>query len=303
MELDPDTFIVHSWQSRYDFVTKAKTFQKVKGRVEKKNAKSHLDRFVSDATHWRSIFDTDFAWSKTEKEAARSLAALRIFKVVQPTPGILSLIRSYRDGVIKYRTLREAISHIEKFHFGFNAVTSSRSSGGISGMYSSFGRQVFGADDSQEVGLAIGALLEKLRETRFSESEFDAAFEQIIFTKTHSSQKSLVQYVLKKVSKTEGQPFIGDTDDLTIEHLLPQSSAEKGFGDAVVGQIGNLLLVDGETNNLLSTKSFQRKKDILIERGYKLPQILLDAEELDDDVVRANTARIAKLARSSIWKV
>ena len=29
ISLDPDTFIVHSWQSRYDFVKKAKTFPKV----------------------------------------------------------------------------------------------------------------------------------------------------------------------------------------------------------------------------------------------------------------------------------
>lgn len=124
MPLDPDTFIVHSWQSRYDFVTKAKAFQKVKQRVVKKNANAHLDRFVSDAGHWRSIFDTEYAWSKVERNASRSLAALRTFKVVQPAPGILSLIRAYRDGVIKYKVLRDALEQIEKFHFSFNAVTS-----------------------------------------------------------------------------------------------------------------------------------------------------------------------------------
>lgn len=151
MPLDPDVFIVHSWQSRYDFVTKAKAFQKVKQRVDKRNAKAHLDRFVSDADHWRSIFDTDYGWKKPQREVAKSLQALRIFKVVQPAPGLLSLIRAYHDEKIKYRVLKNALEKVEKFHFSFNAVTSSRSSGGISGMYASFGRSVFEAADSNEV--------------------------------------------------------------------------------------------------------------------------------------------------------
>jgi hypothetical protein len=303
ISLDPDTFIVHSWQSRYDFVTKAKTFQKVKATVDKKTAKAHLDRFMSDAEHWRSIFDTDFIWTKNEREAARSLQALRIFKVVQPTPGILSLIRAYRDKKIKYRSLRDALSQIERFHFAFNAVTSSRSSGGISGMYSSFGRQVFNAKDSAEVSTVISQLITKLRDRVVQNIEFDAGFAQIIYTKTHSSQKTLAQYVLRKVALNEKQPFIGESDDLTIEHLLPQSKARSGEKDEYIGQIGNLILVDQETNNALSTNNFLEKKRILEERGYKLPQLLRDAPEITPEVIRANTQRISELARDFVWKV
>ena len=303
MPLDPDTFIVHSWQSRYDFVTKARVFQKVKQSIIKKNANSHLDRFVSDAGHWRSIFDTEYGWSKNEKSVARSLAALRTFKVVQPAPGLLSIIRAYKDDVIKLKTLRDAIENIEKFHFAFNAITSSRSSGGISGMYSSFGRQVFSSLDSNEIGKCINELLSKLRDREVAESEFNAGFGQVIYTKLHSAQKSLVQYILKKVALHEGQPFVGESDDLTIEHLLPQSSSKSGVRDAVVGQIGNLVLVDAKTNEMLSTNDYSQKKSILLQRGYKLPTDLLNQDELTDEVVMANTARIAKLAREVIWKV
>jgi hypothetical protein len=303
MPLDPDTFIVHSWQSRYDFVTKAKTFPKLKAAVTKKNAKAHLDRFMSDSEHWRSIFDTDFNWSKAEKEAARSLAALRVFKVVQPTPGILSLIRAYKDEVIKYRALKNALANIEKFHFSFNAITSSRSSGGISGMYSSLGRAVFLANNSNDAGKAIADLVDKLRAREVAESEFDAGFEQVIYTTGHSSQKALVQYILKKVAIHESQPFVGDTEDLTIEHILPQSSAKDGNDEKLIGQLGNLLLVDSKTNEMLSTKDFKEKKAILKDRGYKLPQELEDVDKLDEEVIRLNTMRLAVLARTKIWKV
>lgn len=303
LPLDPDTFIVHSWQSRYDFVTKAKAFPKIKQTVTKKNAKAHLDRFVTDAAQWRSIFDTDFAWVRSEKAVARSLAALRTFKVVQPAPGLLSLIRAYRDGVIKLKVLRDAIEKIEKFHFSFNAVTSSRSSGGISGMYSSFGRQVFSASDSNGVAKCISELVVKLREREVAPSEFDAGFEQIIYTKVHSSQKGLVQYILRKVAVHECQPTVGHSDDLTIEHLFSQSMSKKGLSESVIGQIGNLVLVDAETNNLLSTNDFEQKKDILLKRGYKLPPVLMESSELTPEIVQQNTMRISELAREIIWKV
>lgn len=303
VSLEPDNFIVHSWQSRFDFVTKAKVFSKFKAQVNARNARDHLNQFMSDSEHWRSIFDQDFRWGRSEKEVAKSLRALRTFKVVQPAPGLLSLIRAYRDGALRYKNLRDAVAMIERFHFAFNAVTSSRSSGGISGMYSSFGRQVFNATSAGEVAAAIRELRGKLQERYPLPSQFDVGFEQIGYTDENPSQKTLVQYILKKVAIFEQQPSIGETDDLTIEHLLPQAKRADGFSDEVIGQVGNLILVDAATNTLLASKSFAEKKQILTKKGYKLPEILLSAKELDPNVIIQNTRRISGVAYSEVWKV
>ena len=170
-------------------------------------------------------------------------------------------------------------------------------------MYSSFGRQVFNAGDSNAIGVAINDLTAKLRERRVADTEFDAGFGQIIYTKLHSSQKSLVQYILRKVAQFEGQPSIGDSDDLTIEHLVPQSSRKDGREEAIIGQIGNLILVDPKTNELLSTNDFKTKRSILIDRGYKIPDAFMDVDILTDDLISENTQRISTLARDVIWKV
>ncbi len=255
---------------------------------------------MSDAEHWRSIFDPEYSWTKKEKEVSRSLYALRVFKVVQPTPGILSLIRAYRDGHIKYRTLRDALSDIEKFHFSFNAVTSSRSSGGISGMYSLLGRQIYEASDTNKAATHLSKFREKIRYREVDGNEFDAAFSQIVHTKAQSAQKSLVQYILRKVAVHEKQTFIGETDDLTIEHLLPQSAIKSDSDVKMVGQIGNLVLVDAETNNLLSKDNFVKKQEILQKRGYKLPEIFIGKRNLNKELIEQNTLRISKLAREII---
>lgn len=101
----------------------------------------------------------------------------------------------------------------------------------------------------------------------------------------------------------EEQPFIGESDDLTIEHLVPQAKIGEGFEDTTVGQIGNLILVDEETNGLLAHNDFAAKKVILTQRGYKLPANFLEADGLTPELIRANTLRVAEIARERVWKV
>ena len=170
-------------------------------------------------------------------------------------------------------------------------------------MYASFGKKMYQASDSNAAGIAIAELVQKLKDREAPQSEFDAGFEQIVHTKRHASQKALVQYILKKIALFEGQPHIGETEDLTIEHLVPQSSIGTVFEESTVGQVGNLLLVDAETNRLLSTSDFNKKKEILTGRGYKLPDLLVNADELDKDLIQQNTNRLSELARDAVWKV
>ncbi|UWQ36905.1 DUF262 domain-containing HNH endonuclease family protein [Leisingera aquaemixtae] len=303
IDLDPDNFIVHSWQSRYDMVTKGKAFKKIRSVIKKQNAKDHLDMFLTDVGLWRAIFEPGYMFGNDKKEIRRSLSALREFRVVQPVPGILSLLRSNSDGVIKDGKLADALKKIENFHFSFTAVASSRSSGGISGMYSSFGRKLFDCKNSQDAANEIQDLISKLRERVPTATEFDAGFEKILYTKANTSQRALVRYILQKTFSYEGMTAIGESGDLTIEHLYPQAKISGEFTAGVVGQVGNLILVDPKTNDQLGIKPFEEKRKILIDKGYKLPQEFLDADVLSPELIKENTLRISELARTQVWRV
>lgn len=150
-DISSDNFIYHFWASRYEAVPQKKLFSKIKKEVTKTKAKDYLDYLSSDSNLYRSIHEPGFGWDKNEIPVARSLAAMQMFKLSQPTPATLSLVRAYKtEGKIKFSKLRDTLSAIEKFHFIFTAITSSRSSGGISAMYSSFAKRLFEAKDSQE---------------------------------------------------------------------------------------------------------------------------------------------------------
>ena len=303
-DIASDNFIYHYWSSRYEAVPLKKLFPKLKKEITKAKAKDYLNSLVSDSKIYRSIHEPTFQWTKNESDVADSLYALQMFKLSQPTPATMSLVRAYRDGKIKYRKLRDTLSAIEKFHFVFTAITSSRSSGGISAMYSSFAIKLFESKDSQEASNLIQEFVTKLRDKRPSLDEFKVAFKEVIYTNSNSKQKNLVRYILEKFSLYYSYKYPVDFDDLTIEHLSPQKSiGSDGWSEASVGCLGNLIFLDQEINGELGTKNLQEKKQTLTQKGYSIPQFILDSEEWTPELVYAHAERMAEVAYTDVWKI
>ncbi|WP_095148176.1 DUF262 domain-containing protein [Pseudomonas sp. Irchel s3a18] len=301
-DLSTDMFIYHYWASRYEAVPLKKLFPVIKKRIVKDTAREYLDSLVSDAKLYRSIHEPNYEWTKNESEASRSLAALQLFKVSQPTPAVLSLARAYRDNIIKFGKLRDALSAIEKFHFLFTAITSSRSSGGISAMYSSFARKLFECKHSQAASDEITALIDKLRDRRPSIDEFKVAFRELSYTNANSKQKNLVRYVLRGISEHCAYKYPVDFEELTIEHLHPQSVMKDGWNEGNVGQIGNLMFLDQKVNGKLNTKSINEKVTFLQSIGYSVPDELVDLTSWGPDEALARTDMIADMVYKSIWR-
>lgn len=303
-EISVDNFIYHYWSSRYEAVPLKKLFPKIKKEITKAKAKNYLDNLVSDAKIYRAIHETSFEWEKNESEVSDSLYALQMFKLAQPTPATMSLVRAYKDEKIKYKKLRDAISAIENFHFVFTAITSSRSSGGISAMYSSFAIKLFNAKDSNESAKLISDFTSKLREKRPSLEEFKVAFREVQYTNTNSKYKNLVRYILEKFSIHHSYKYPVDFDDLTIEHIHPQAKIGKGeWDEESVGCIGNLIFLDQKMNGKLDQKSFEEKKQILIDNGYSLPEFVKNSEDWTPESVYENSEKMAEIAYNKIWKI
>jgi hypothetical protein len=243
-------------------------------------------------------------WAKEEKEIERALSALVTFRVVQQTPCVLSLLREYRTTKkLKKRHVEDAIVAIEKFHFLFTAATSQRSSGGISGMYAALGRRLFEAKDTQDAVKVIQELKQKLRDRVPSIEEFRALFPNIVFTDNVTKQKKLVRYVLVCLDRQSANPAAVDYQQMTIEHLAAQSLiGSPGYDDALIGQVGNLLLVSEDLNGKLKNKPFKEKKLILREKGYTLPKLVEQAATWGATEIKQRTDAIADDAYNTVWK-
>ena len=177
---------------------------------------------------------------------------------------------------------------IENFHFIFTAITSQRSSGGISFMYALHARTLLASSDANPRGKVLGDLKNKLRGILPAYAEFESNFLELQFSRSFTKQKKLIQYVLSKVDRViSGSGVVLDYSQMTIEHLAPQSpGAGSGLGESVIGSIGNLLLVEkGFNSNELANKNFPVKKAILQKSKVFLDPVIVGASVWTKDEI------------------
>ncbi len=305
VDLSTDAFIHHFWLSRFDYLPQKKLFKTLKRRVTKTEAKRFLDFLVSDSSIYRSIHEIGFGkWTKQEKGISDSLKALQLFRVQQQTPCVLSLVRAYKGKKFKKKHFENAIVAIEKFHFLFTAVTSQRSSGGISAMYAALARRIYESSDTNEAQKVIKELITKLRDRIPSLVEVKALFPEIVFTDNITKDKSLVKYILARFDKRLSSAITVDYDSMTIEHLASQSHiGTGGFTEDIVGQLGNLILVSEDLNNKLANKPFSEKKQILKAAGYVIPKEIKNASTWTAKQITERTEMMAGEAYDKLWRI
>lgn len=306
-DLDTDTFIYHWWLSKYDYTAQKKIYKEFRRIVTTNNAKAVLDDMVSASDYYRAIHDPDYwKWDKQQAEVRSSLKAMNLFRVRQQVPATLSLVRGYKAGTINLSQIAKALGEIEKFHFLFTAITSQRSSGGISGMYALLARHIATVKNAQEATPVLKDLRTKLQDRVPPLAEFLALFPGLIYTSRLTKERHLMKYVLAKISRELGHAFPADLDDLTIEHLVPQSNIGAAkWTDEIVGQIGNLILVPKELNQKLENKTFKEKKTLLLKSGCQemLPEYFWDTDELVPELIKRRTNELAELSYNKIWKI
>jgi hypothetical protein len=303
--LETDTFIHHFWLSKYDYLPAKSLFKKMRKEITAADAKEFLEFLVQDARLYRSIFDVAYGhWTKQESRIAAALQALSLFRVVQPVPCVLSLIREYKTTQkIAKRHVEDALVAVEKFHFLFTAVTSQRSSGGISKMYALHARQLHEAANAHSAAREIAALKQKLKDRVPSKEEFVALFPEVVYTDTLAKQRKLVKYILAGLHAHGAAGPAVDFDKMTIEHLASQSQISDSLSEHVVGQIGNLLLVTEQVNNKLRNRSFADKKKVLRDHGYTLPPEIESATIWGATEITERTQSLAKTAYDAVWKI
>jgi len=301
-DISIDGFIHHQWLSARSYVSEKSAYKEIKLAINKQHASAYLDGLVDEAGLYRTLFEPDYRdWSKEERPVWEAIEGLSIFRVVQPTPLLLSLLVAYEAKTIKLSHLRKALQAIESFHFQFTAIASMSSSGGVSKMYASVGQAIRGCTDSQQAVKQIKVLREKLRARMPAPADFDARFVQLAYSNQFTRDRSLVRYVLGRIARAGKNRASMDCNEFTIEHLAPQSSITPDDDSAT--NIGNLIFVSPETNEQLGTKPFADKKSIL----HKAEEVWIDpilekATDWKKAGIQQRAKHFAEVART-IWTV
>jgi uncharacterized protein with ParB-like and HNH nuclease domain len=304
-DLKTEEFLHHFWLSQFEYVTAKKLFKAIRKRIHKAEAKDFLDTLVKESRLYRQIMEPTFGkWAKEELPLQSSLWALNLFRVKQQIPMVLSVLREYHRGGIKLKHAINVLQAIENFHFSFTAITSQRSSGGISLMYALHARNLLAAKTLPEKLIVLKELKTKLQTKIPSYQEFEANFSELGFSEQFTKQKKLVQYVLSKFSCFFTTGVAIDPEKMTIEHLASQrSGTSSNMTHKEVACIGNLVLVDEPLNNKLKNKPFEEKKPILLRSNLPVDEKIRQATSWRSTEIQQRAKYMADLAYRKIWRI
>ena len=305
--IDPNRFILHWWLSQHDYVAERKLFIAIKSRIKTKPlAKAALESLADDAVSYRAVVEpSSRSWPIEEQPAKRALRALEIFGVTQPAPLLLSLMRS-RESSPKLGAshFNKTLQTIERFHFQHTVVSQLRSSGGVSEMYAKTARELYTAgDDNQKRASVLASLRKKLLDRQPDREQFVLSFlDRFHFSDSYTRDSKLVRYVLETLLR-HAQPSTG-TDNLTIEHIMPQSAMKEGQSFDTVAGLGNLLLVSESVNGALGSRAFPAKRKVLAEEGatYDIGGIL-DQQTWTTAEIKDRARTLAERAYDEVWKL
>ncbi|MCK9376866.1 MAG: DUF262 domain-containing HNH endonuclease family protein [Syntrophobacterales bacterium] len=304
-DISVDGFLHHFWLSKYDYLTIKTLFKEIKKEVKKHNAQSFLNELEEDSVTYREIHETSYRkWSNEENSIKNALDALSLFRVKQQVPFILAVMIDYKNGKLKKKDVDRILTSIEKFHFIFTAITSQRSSGGISQMYASTARRLTNAQNREDKIEILNEFNKKLRDKTPLEWEFDFNFKKIYLTKNYTKDKNLIKYILSRIDSFSNRSATLDYSLMTIEHIVPQSNLRNNLLPEIqVGQLGNLILVPAELNNELGNKSFVQKKELLIKARVFIDKILEESSTWDSSAIGKRTELLSKIAYKKVWKI
>lgn len=299
-------FLLHSWLSREEYIGEKDLFKRVKKKIRSNNADAYLSALADDAERYRTAQEPSFrTWTKPQRPAAASLRAIGLFRLQQPLPFVLSVLREYDAKSIKLAVLLRALRGVENFHFLATAVTSQPSSGGISRMYAGAGRAVLQGKGPAEKAKAIDELVDKLRDRIPTYAEFEAAFVELRSSRAFPQQTQLVRYVLDRLQATApgfdpAAPL--DLAQLTVEHLVPQGNKRpKEIAEADLARIGNLLLVTEEINSKLADEPFTEKRKVL-KKLSGVDAKIIEATSWESSQILDRSKRLARQAYDVVWK-
>ncbi len=297
-----ETFVRHWWIAKYNDTSEENVYKHFKkrwnsGEIE---PEKFLDELVKDAALYVKISSpvTEDFKQQEEKSLYRSLTALRIFNLSSYKPFVLNLFKAKEKKNLTFGDVKNVLFFIEKFHFSFNAICSMRPSG-IDGTYGTGARNLFAATDKNSARQVIEALKEKLNGRLPKKETFKSKFSELKFLNSNNKDKKVIQYIFTYLESVKQTTDEFKPDNITLEHILPQSSGKETF----VAAIGNLLPLGQTLNQKAGNKSLSDKIKVYEKSNFAVTQEFAKSnpEKWGKTEIRARTNALAEECYNSMW--
>jgi hypothetical protein len=286
------------WNSRNDFVREGDLFKTIRASTPDKARVFELVRQMEeDVSVYAALpVPEDPLWAEPQR---RFVKELRRFSVRQPWPLLLAAHRNF-DGN-GFTDLLRACAVVS---FRYNV---------IGGLATNEQERVYNAAAQKiarkELAQASDAI-RALAPIYIADEPFRGAFADKILRTTSARNKNVARYILFRLEHhLSGIEHDADSPKYTLEHILPENPGDKWpqFSDEdaeeAVYRLGNLALLEADTNHGLGNAGFAEKKAEYLGSAFLLTQKVA-SENADWNLDRvAERQRWMARQATAIWRV
>ena len=298
---DFPVFLRYYLQATRQMVTKESLFKVVKQYIKlNSDVFDLLDHLESYAYTYIALGAPDDELWTIDKELRNNINALKLFRVTQWKP--LAMVAYEKLSPADFKRL---IFSIVSISYRYNLIARLQTNE-MEKIYSRAAINLFG---NKQPGFQ-GALSD-IRSLYLNDDEFKNYFQLKQFKTSNTADKKQLRYTLYKLEGQEAKGSLYDfeSDDGTIEHILPESYPEAwkdSFSEDEyernVYLLGNLTLLEPSKNNKgAADKDFEHKKAVYATSKYVLTKTL-NQNSWTPNTIKQRQAQLGKIA-TSIWKI
>ena len=293
----PDFLRVY-WNSKYKLSRHSELFKTVKNNVKDRAGVFGLIKGLeSDLDNYLALISPELSdFNEADKT---NLAILRMFRVRQPYPLLLSAKRKFTQK--EFSSLLRAIVVIT---FRYNTI-GSYSPTDQEKVYCAVAEKI----SSNEI-LDLNDVWSYLKPIYIDDKRFYLDFCCKSINTSDSRSRKLVRYILCLIEKNiSGTSLDFTSDSLNIEHILPQNAPDgwNGFTSEacmeMVYRLGNMVLLQPSKNRDIGVEDYSEKIKVLSECTIKTTQLVANNyKEWSPEAIDSHQKDMALKAKS-IWSV
>ena len=282
-------------------ITKEYLFKEIKSFIKDgQDVFDLLEKLEDYAYYYVALGNSDDELWNNDKENRTAISILKTLRVTQWKS--LAMVAAKKLDSNDFKRFLQSIISIS---YRYNVIAKLQTNE-MEKVYSKSAINLYNTDLGK-----ITDILNDLKALYVSDEDFKLHFLSKQFNTGNSTDKRLVRYTLYKIeAQLSGSNYDFETDNGTIEHILPESYPEKWHQDFTeeeyernVYLIGNLSILEASKNNKeAADHSFEEKKQVYSTSRYTITKNISDIDEWKSQNIKHRQANLAKIA-TSIWKI
>jgi uncharacterized protein with ParB-like and HNH nuclease domain len=300
-------FIRTDFNAEYAHSTKNELFRKIRKKIiSRESAYDYFHRLEKRVAVFAALFsnEDEFWIAKDDgkyKDVQKGLYALQTFNITQPYTILLTAFFKFSP-----EEFCKLVNYLVILSIRYNVVCK-RSPNEQERIYGNIARKITLGDFTRASKVKNSDDFKSLYP---SDDEFmhDFKIKKLLYNNSNGKKiKYLLGVLERKLGNTALEP-ISNNSNVTIEHILPQNPTEswkkifEDYADESIDMLGNIVLIDKQSNSNCGTKDFDTKKTFFENSGYYIAKKISEYEIWDREKLIDHQNWLAQIAVGT-WKI